>query len=248
MAAHRASSAPSSSGRRRFLLVVDSDVRSLFATTTLLQRMQYNIWSARSAAEALEMATVAVPALLILAQNLPDMSSVEFVKQFKQYDLANSTPIVMLTQRADPASERACLAAGALTCLTIPINAENLYRVVQMATEPLPRMNIRISTKLSVTVNNQTVECVEGECASVLSEYGVYVRTLEPRPLNSKLPVRIQLAGGAITADAVVIHSHRAGTGPRDEPGMGLQFIRISEQDQERIRCFIKDELTRGIN
>jgi CheY-like chemotaxis protein len=62
----------SSSGRRRFLLVVDSDVEKLFHTATLLQRFQYNIWTAKSAAEALEMAAVAVPALIITAQFLDD--------------------------------------------------------------------------------------------------------------------------------------------------------------------------------
>jgi hypothetical protein len=73
------------------------------------------------------------------------------------------------------------------------------------------------------------------------------VRTLDPRPLNTKLPVRIHLAGGDITADAAVIYSHQAGDNPQDEPGMGLQFVRISSQDQERIRQFIRDEVTRDI-
>ncbi len=248
MAAPRTSSASHSVGRPRFLLVVDSDIEALFYTTTLLQRFQYNIWSAQSAAEALEMASIAVPALFLIAQHLEDMSGFEFIKQLKQNQVARNIPIIMLTREADPAAERACLTAGALTCLSMPVKAEDLYRVVQVATEPMPRMNIRINTKLSVTVNNQTVECIEGECASVLSEHGVYVRTLDPRPLNTKLPVRIHLAGGGITADAVVIYSHQAGDAPLDEPGMGLQFVRISPQDQERIRRFIRDEVTRDIN
>jgi hypothetical protein len=171
----------------------------------------------------------------------------EFIKELKKNEPVRKVPLIILTNEADPADERACLAAGALTCLPMPAKAEDLYRVVQVATEPMPRMNIRINTKLSVTVDDQTVECVEGECASVLSEHGVYVRTLDPRPLNTKLPVRIQLAGGGIKADAVVIYSHQAGDDPEDEPGMGLQFVRISAKDQERIRQFIRDEVTRDI-
>jgi CheY-like chemotaxis protein len=247
MATPRTSAASRAAGRPRFLLVIDSNIKTLVYTSTLLQRFQYNIWSAESGAEALEMAGVAIPSLILVAQDLDDMTGLEFIQELKQNEAVRTIPLILLTRESDPAVERACLAAGALTCLPMPAKAEDLYRVVQVATEPMPRMNIRINTKLSVTVDDQTVECSEGECASVLSEHGVYIRTLDPRPLNTKLPVRIHLDGGGITADAVVIYSHQGGDAPRDEPGMGLQFVRISSQDQERIRRFIMDEVTRDI-
>jgi CheY-like chemotaxis protein len=247
MATPRTSAASRAAGRPRFLLVIDSNIKTLVYTSTLLQRFQYNIWSAESGAEALEMAGVAIPSLILVAQDLDDMTGLEFIQELKQNEAVRTIPLILLTRESDPAVERACLAAGALTCLPMPAKAEDLYRVVQVATEPMPRMNIRINTKLSVTVDDQTVECSEGECASVLSEHGVYIRTLDPRPLNTKLPVRIHLDGGGITADAVVIYSHQGGDAPRDEPGMGLQFVRISSQDQERIRRFIRDEVTRDI-
>lgn len=237
-----------SSGRRRFLLVVDSDVRKLSQTATLLQRFQYNIWTAHSAAEALEMASVAVPALIVTAQFLDDLSGLELIKQLQQIGRLRTVPIVVLTQKTASANERDCLFAGALTCLSMPIQLEDLYRVVQVAVEPLPRMNLRINTNLSVIVNDRNVECVEGECASVLSEHGLYVRSLDPYPLNTRLPVQIRLADRTIAADTVVIYSHQAGDDPQDEPGMGLQFTEISREDQKRIRLFIRHEITKDID
>jgi len=235
-------------GRRRFLLVVDSDVEKLFHTATLLQRFQYNIWTAQSAAEALEMASVAVPALIVMAQFLDDLPGLELIQQLQRNKRLRTVPLVVLTQKTDPANEQDCLFAGALTCFSMPVQLEAFYRVVQVAVEPMPRMNLRINTKLSVTVGDQTVQCVEGECASVLSEYGLYVRTLDPYSLNAKLPVQINLAGKVIAADTVVIYSHQAGDDPEDEPGMGLQFTEISREDQKRIRLFIRDEITRDID
>jgi CheY-like chemotaxis protein len=248
MATTRSSSASHTAGRRRFLLVVDSDVKKLFHTATLLQRFQYNIWTAKSAAEALEMAAVAVPALVVTAQFLEDMPGLELIKQLKRIERMRAVPIVVLTRKTDPADERACLFAGALTCLSLPVQAEDLYRVVQVAVEPLPRMNIRINTHLSVTIHDQTVHCSEGECASVLSEHGLYVRTLDPYPLKTKLPVQIRLGDRTIAAETEVIYSHPAGDDPEDEPGMGLQFMQISRDDQKRIRRFIRDEITRDID
>lgn len=248
MTANSSSSVSHPAGRRRFLLVVDSDVKQLFHTATLLQRFQYNIWTAHSAAEALEMASVAVPALIVTAQFLDDLPGLELIQQLQRIKRLRTVPIVVLTQKTDPANERDCLFAGALTCLSMPVQAEDLYRVIQVAVEPLPRMNIRINTSLSVTVNDRTVECAEGECASVLSEHGLYVRSLDPYPLNTRLPVQIHLANRTIAADTVVIYSHQAGEDPRDEPGMGLQFTEISREDQKRIRLFIRDELTKDID
>jgi CheY-like chemotaxis protein len=89
-------------GRRRFLLVVDSDVEKLFHTATLLQRFQYNIWTAKSAAEALELAAVAVPALIITAQFLDDQPALKLIQQLKRISGLGAVPIVVLTGRPIP--------------------------------------------------------------------------------------------------------------------------------------------------
>lgn len=233
--------------RRRFLLVADSDVRSLFYTTTLLQRLQYNVWPACTGAEVVEMTETALPAMIIIAQRLNDITGFKLIRQLKRIQETTAIPVVVLADNSSRDDERDCLNVGAVTCLGMPVQAEDLYRVVQVAIEPVPRMNIRINTSLAVTVNRQTVECIEGECASVLSEHGVYIRTLDPQPLRTKLPVQIQLADRKLSAEAEVIYMHEGGEKAEDEPGMGLQFVEISAQDQEAIRRFIRLEITRGL-
>jgi len=100
---------------------------------------------------------------------------------------------------------------------------------------------------LSVIVNGKPLDCVEGECASVLSEHGMYVRTLRPHASNTRLPVQIVIKGRFIPVEAVVLYSHTFGEGPFKEPGMGLKFVRVAPQDQELIRLFIQEELMKGI-
>ncbi len=239
---------PHPAARHRFLQVADSDVRRLFYTTTLLQRFQYNVWPARTGTEVIEMTGVALPALIVTAQFLNDIPGRELIRQLKEDATSRDIPVIVLTDKTDRFDERECLNAGAVTCLAQPVQAEDLYRVIQVAIEPVPRMNIRINTRLAVTVRNRTVECVEGECASVLSEHGVYVRTLDPQPLKTRLPVRVQLGDRTLSAEAEVIYTHDAGDTADDEPGMGLQFVAISPQDQDAIRRFIKKEITKGLN
>ncbi len=96
----------------------------------------------------------------------------------------------------------------------------------------------------SKTLNGRTARNLEAMRASSLSEQGVYVCTSNPYQLNAKLPLRIHLLDKSISADAVVIYNDRV-SGDRREPGMGLQFVKISQQDREHIRKFIRTEIAR---
>ncbi len=233
--------------RRRFVLVVDGDPADLSYTSTLLKRFQYNVCPARTAGEALETASIITPILIITAQNLNDMPGRELIRKLKQIGSARSVSIIVLTRKTDLADERACLAAGAVTCLPTHVPIEDLYRVIQMAIEPVPRMNLRINTKLPVTINNRAVDCGDGGCASALSEHGAYIRTSKPYPLKTRLPVQIHLADTALSVEAEVIYTRTPGNEQKRLHGMGLQFVQISPQDRLRIRKFIRDEITKGI-
>lgn len=233
--------------RSRFLLVVDSDVNDLFYLSMLLQRFEYNISTAANAAEALKTAGVAAPSLVITSLVLSDMPGLELIRRMRQAPRTAAVPVLVKTADRTPETERLCRQAGVAACLYEPVNAEELYRTVQAAIEPTPRQNIRISTFLSVSVDGKPLDCVEGECASVLSEHGMYVRTLRPYSSNTRLSVQIVIKGRPITVEAVVLYSHKFGEGPFKEPGMGLKFVRVAPQDQELIRQFIREELMKGI-
>jgi CheY-like chemotaxis protein len=218
--------------RRRFVLVADSDARNLLYTYTLLKRFGYSVWTARTAAEALEIATVVTPVLIVTAQYLDNITGLELIRKLKRMNSSLTAPIIVLTCGTDPVNARACLAAGAIVCLPAPASVEDLYRVVQVAIEPVPRMNIRINTRLDVAIHNRAVDCGEGACARALSEHGTYIRIRNPYPLNTRLPLQIH---------------RQTGNEQKNHPGMGLQFVRISQQDQTRIRTFIKNEITKDL-
>ncbi len=233
--------------RSRFLLVVDSDVNDLFYLSMLLQRFEYNISTATTAAEALKMARIATPSLVITSLVLSDMPGLELIRMMRQDPRTAAVPVLIKTTDRTPETERLCRQAGVAACLYEPVNAEELYRTVQAEIEPTPRQNIRIHTFLSVIVDGKPLDCVEGECASVLSEHGMYVRTLRPYSSNTRLSVQIVIKGRAIPVEAVVLYSHKFGEGPFKEPGMGLKFVRVAPQDRELIREFIREELMKGV-
>jgi CheY-like chemotaxis protein len=233
--------------RRRFMLVADGDPADLSYTSTLLTRFHYNVFPVRTAREALEAASIITPILIIIAQNLDDMPGREVIRKLKSIDSARSVSIIVLTRKTEPADERACLAAGAVTCLSPRVPIEDLYRVIQMAIEPVPRMNLRIDTKLPVTINNCAAACDEDGYARALSEDGAYIRTSKPYPLKTRFPVQIHLADTTLSVEAEVIYTRKPDNEYKLPQGMGLQFVKISLQDRLRLREFIRDEITKDI-
>lgn len=229
-------------GNGRLVMVVDSNPHQLAYHAMLLQRFAYRVCSAPDSAQALEMAAREAPSLIITELDLPQMNGLDLFHQLRQEPRTAAIPVIAVTGNGDYGTEARCLRAGFTACLGKPLGAEELYRTVQAAIEPVPRTSLRIHARLPVTVNNVPLDCVEGECASVLSEHGMYIRTLKPHPPNSRLAVQIALKGRTISADAVVLYSHRFGEGPFGETGMGLKFARIAPQDQEYLRLFIRNE------
>jgi hypothetical protein len=88
---------------------------------------------------------------------------------------------------------------------------------------------------------------IEGDCASILSEQGMYVRMSNPYPRNELLTIQINLNGHPISVDTMVLYSHTHGNGPFKEPGVGLRFLRLAPEDQLLIRQFIHEEIMKGI-
>lgn len=232
-------------GRSRFVLIVDSSDRSRRTLSTLLKQFDYEAYAVGTAREAVEIAGVIRPVLIVTAGQIDaDYDAVRLIRLFKSADPEGITPVIVLMAKSDPAFERDCLNAGALICLHAPVTFENFYRVIQVAIEPIPRMTIRISTNLPATINGKRTD----ECVQEISENGAYLLTSSLHPRGTQLPVTIELSDGVVSADAVVIYTKRADENTKERTGLGLQFVRITEEDQKRIRLFIRREMAKGIN
>ncbi|HUL00659.1 MAG TPA: response regulator [Nitrospirota bacterium] len=233
--------------RSRFLLVVDSDANSLSYTSMLLHRFNYQIFKASTAEEALQMATVALPALVITALTLKGMSGFELMQQLREYPITDSIPFIALSRQDNLIVKRRCFELGAVDCLYHPVSPEMLYRAVQVAAEKTPRTSMRIRTSQPVQVTNMPLEGFEGAYALELSERGLFLRTMQLAVRDMRLSLQLDLNGQLIVTEAIVVYNCPAQAGPYHEPGLGLQFVQISKGDQERIRKFIMTEVMRDI-
>jgi CheY-like chemotaxis protein len=235
-------------GRRsRFLLVVDSDTDNLSYTSMLLDRFNYQIFKATTAEEALQMATVAVPALILTALALKGTSGIELMQQLKDYPATAAIPVIVVSMQDDVNEKRSCFELGAVDCLYYPVSPELLYRAVQVASEKTPRTSMRIKTTRPVKMINMPIEGFDAAYTLELSERGLFLRTTQTAVRDMRLLIQLDLNGQLIDTEAVVVYNCAVWQGPYNEPGMGLQFVQLDPKDQERIRAFIMTEVMRDV-
>jgi len=230
--------------KRRLLMVVDDDAHRRVFHAKLLQRFEYRVCTASNAEDALAMIAAEPPALIIAELDLPGMSGLDLLARIQQEPRTADIPVIALAANRDQGTEIRCLRAGFSAFLGTPVGLEELYRTIQTAIgEPVTRASLRVRTQMPVIVDNVPLDGVKGECALVISEHGMYIRTLKPHPPNAHLTVQISVKGRTIAADAVVLYRHRLNEGNIGEPGMGIKFARIAPRDQEFLRLYIHDEI-----
>lgn len=249
MAQDRRGNASGSAGSTPgYVLVVDSDARNLVFMSMILQRLAYRACSALGVGNALEMADASAPSLIITELNLKGLSGLDLMHHIRQKPGTSTVPIIIMTKELTLKIEHQCREAGAVACLGKPVQAGELYQVIHRIIDPASRRaSFRIQTRLNVTVNDRSLDCVEGECATNLSANGMYIRTAQPYPLHAQVQVRLDLNEEVILAEAKVVYCRTSGEEPSGMWGIGLQFLNTSPQGREFIRQFINDEISHGL-
>ncbi|MBS1127821.1 MAG: hypothetical protein H6Q97_978 [Nitrospirae bacterium] len=233
-----------SARKKRFVLVVDKNQQDASYTSILLQNLGYSSTMARSGEEALELLAVATVSLVITELVLPGMNGIDLYERITRNPSMPAVPVIIVTRLADLESEDRCRRVGCAGYLNKPVQSEELYRAVQQALEPTPRQNIRITTSLKASIDGLSTGT---EFVTVLSDAGLFVRTLEPRSNGSKHTVTFLLDKRIIRADAVVLYAYRFDTDPQKEPGMGMKFLNLSPIDKDVIQTYIRENVSPGI-
>jgi CheY-like chemotaxis protein len=234
--------------RSRYILVAEGNTNDLFTTAMLLHRFNYPVCTARNARQALDMVSVAMPSLVITDAVLPGMSGFELLRVLGSNSHTFSIPVILLLPPSGGAGlEREDVEIGGALILQKPVAVEDLYRFVQAAMEPKPRMNIRVEIALPVAVNKSALNSSRGECATNLSAQGMFIRTFKYHRSGESLALQFMIEDRTVNADASIVYTRRQDQRTLAVPGVAVRFTRITGEDRELIERFVHDEVTRGI-
>ena len=117
----------------RKVLVVDDDIRNIFALNSLLERHSMQVISATTGLDAINLLESTDDLSLVLMDiMMPEMDGYETMRRIRDNPRFRMLPIIALTAKAMKGDREKCLEAGASDYVAKPVNTEQLLSLVRM--------------------------------------------------------------------------------------------------------------------
>ncbi len=122
----------------RCVLVVEDDVRNVFALTSVLEPQGMHVQIARNGREALEALEASTQSdersidLVLMDVMMPEMDGITATREIRKHSQWKSLPVIMLTAKAMPEDQKICIAAGASDYMSKPLDVEKLLSLVRV--------------------------------------------------------------------------------------------------------------------
>ncbi len=114
----------------RKVLIVDDDIRNIFAMTTVLEGCQMSVISAEGGKEGIEKLQQTPDVDIVLMDiMMPDMDGYDTMRAIRRIPTFKSLPIVAVTAKAMKGDREKCIEAGAWDYLPKPVDSEQLLSV-----------------------------------------------------------------------------------------------------------------------
>jgi len=122
----------------REVLVVEDDVRNVFALTSVLEEKGAKVAIARNGREAIDVLTArqqltqTSPDLVLMDIMMPEMDGMTAMRQIRKNPFWAKLPIIALTAKAMKDDHEKCLAAGANDYISKPLDVEKLLSLIRV--------------------------------------------------------------------------------------------------------------------
>jgi CheY-like chemotaxis protein len=116
------------------ILVVDDDVRNLFALTTVFERYNINAITAESGKEAISIINDDKQKIDMVLMDImmPEMDGYETTQKIRRENKNSTLPIIAVTAKAMKGDRQKCIEAGASDYITKPLKIDQLLSLMRV--------------------------------------------------------------------------------------------------------------------
>jgi len=116
----------------RKVLIVDDDMRNIFALATVLDQQGMAIVSAENGRDAIRLVQEDEDIDIVLMDiMMPEMDGMETMREIRKLPQFKNLPIVAVTAKAMKGDREKCIAAGAWDYLSKPVDRQHLLAVLR---------------------------------------------------------------------------------------------------------------------
>jgi len=114
------------------VVVVDDDVRNIFALSSVLERRGMTVLSASTGREAIALLeSTSDVAIVLMDIMMPEMDGYETMQVIRRNPAFRRLPIIALTAKAMKGDREKCLKAGATDYITKPVETDKLISLIR---------------------------------------------------------------------------------------------------------------------
>jgi HAMP domain-containing protein/signal transduction histidine kinase/CheY-like chemotaxis protein len=115
------------------VLIVDDDIRNLFAMTGMLERYKMEVLSAENGKDALEMLEQRPDVDMVLMDvMMPEMDGYDTMRAIRRSPGFKALPIIAITARAMKGDRQKCIDAGASDYISKPVDTDQLLSLMRV--------------------------------------------------------------------------------------------------------------------
>ena len=223
------------------MLLVDDAELFLSIEQSFLERETFDIYTAKSGAEALNLAKSVIPDLILLDLLMPDMNGDQVCVELKNDPETANIPILIVTGSRSDESLRRCADSGCDGFVYKPIQKESLLAAVTELLVIAQRKHPRSPTELECSIKTGDIG-LDTKIFNI-SEEGAFVEMIIPPDSGSNLELTFELPDTGHTISTEVNVQWTASIRQKGPLGIGVRFLEIEEKDRDLIRDFAKSEL-----
>jgi len=218
------------------VLIADDLKFFLEIEKSYLQRGGFEVLTATSGEEAVDIAQKRQPNLVLLDLEMPKMDGVAACAAMRKVAVLQATPIIIMSATGTPQNRERCLKAGCTEFVIKPEKPDELLGIVARILSIKKREAKRITVVFNVTGTHASRQVV-GQ-AKDLGEKGLLLETSTAISVGSVLELEFYLPGtrSQVKVKAKVV---RAGKTKEGAPQAGIEFIDLSQADQEAILDYV---------
>jgi signal transduction histidine kinase/DNA-binding response OmpR family regulator/HAMP domain-containing protein len=118
--------------RGRRVLIVDDDVRNIFALSAVLEEYEMDVVFADNGRDAIRMLRDGIGAEVVLMDvMMPEMDGLQTMREIRKIPRLKNLPIVAVTAKAMKGDREKCIEAGAWDYLSKPVDVEQMLTVLR---------------------------------------------------------------------------------------------------------------------